>query len=91
MLPVARSVAVDEPVEKVFPTEPFVAVGQGALLNPAMVEAANGKLHPDPDQSAAPYVARIGSLRAQSALPPHEVALAYLREADAKKPELTVG
>ena len=85
VIPVARNEAMDEPIESVFPTQPFVAVGQGALLKPAMVEAANGTLHPDPDQSAAPSVARLGALRASSALPPHEVALAYLRDADAQK------
>jgi len=84
-LPVARNSPVDEPLEAVLPSKAFVAVGEGAMLNPDRIVASGGRIFPDPDQSAAPAVALIGSLRPESALPPNEVALAYLRDADAQK------
>ena len=85
-LPVPRSMAVDEPIEKVFPAEPFVAVGEGATVKPTMIQAAGGVVCPDPCQSAALAVARVGLHRLETALAPNEVALAYLRDADAQKP-----
>ena len=87
VLPVPRGEAMDEPIENVFPSQPFIAVGEGAMLDPSLIEAVGGSLSPSPDQSAAPSVARIGSLRAGTALAPNEVALAYLRDADAQKPK----
>ena len=91
VLPVARSTAMDKPIESVFPSQPFVAVGEGALLQPELVEAAGGVLSPDPDRNAAPSVAQIGLLRRGTALAPNEVALAYLRDADAQKPSFPTG
>jgi len=84
-VPSARNVAVDAPMDEVFPAEPFVAIGEGALLEPKKIEAAGGRIHEHADQSAASSVARLGLLRRKDALPPNEVALAYLRDADAKK------
>ena len=84
-LPAARNGAVDAPLDEVLPAEAFVAIGEGALLQPEDIEAAGGRVHEDAGQSAAPAVARLGLLRRADALPPNEVALAYLRDADAKK------
>ena len=46
----------------VLPNTPFVAVGEGALLDPDLIEAA-GSNHADPSRSAAMAVARLGQIR----------------------------
>lgn len=85
-IPVARNEPVDAPLDSVLPNVPFVAVGEGALLQPDLIEAMGGRLGADPARSAAPAVGRLARLRASSAMAPNAVALAYLRDADAKKP-----
>jgi len=77
--------AQDATLNDVIPKQAFVAVGEGALLEPDQLARAGGTICSDPAQSAAPFVARLGRIRIAEGLPPHEVALAYLRDADAKK------
>jgi tRNA threonylcarbamoyl adenosine modification protein YeaZ len=84
-MPRARNEAQDASLEAVIPSQAFVAVGEGALLEPDSLVRAGGTICDDPAQSAARSVARLGQARIDQGLPPHEVALAYLREADAKK------
>lgn len=85
-LPTPRNEARDAPLEDVIPSIPFVAVGEGALLAPDELVAAGGVIIDEPARCAAPSVARLGQARIHEGLPPHDVALAYLRDADAKKP-----
>ncbi len=80
---------VDQSLEDVLNSRPgssdFVAVGEGCMVDRGAIEQAGGQLVADPDQSPAWAVALLGSERLDQALPPQEVALKYLRDADAKK------
>ena len=80
----ALTEAEDAPLESVLPDAPFVAVGEGIKLGPGVIVGAGGTLAPDSDRSPAVAVARLGQARRADAVPPHAVALAYLRGADAK-------
>ena len=84
-----RSPPVDLPLQEVLEGRtgagPFVAVGEGALLDIERINAAGGQLIDEPDQSPAWAVARLGQRRIEAALRPQEVALRYLRPPDAKK------
>ena len=84
--PVARNEAVDAKLTSVFPSVPFVAVGEGALLDPDLIRSVGGRMCADPAQSAAPAVGRLARIRSGTAMAADEVALAYLRDADAQKP-----
>ena len=64
---------------------PFVAIGEGALLDSDAIRAAGGELVDGPDESPAWAVATLGQARIAAAQPPRDVALQYLRPADAKK------
>jgi tRNA threonylcarbamoyladenosine biosynthesis protein TsaB len=83
--PQPRNDAQDAPLQEVIPDQAFVAVGEGAMLDPERLILAGGVICSDPAQSAARAVARLGIARISQGLPPHEVALSYLRDADAKK------
>ncbi len=87
--PVALGVPVDAPLADVFPDGPFLATGEGALLDVPEIERVGGSVENDPGRSPAVSVARLGQIRAKEAVEPNEVALSYLREADAKKPGST--
>ena len=86
---VALSEPMDQPLAAVLGTRhasaPFVAVGEGALLDPEAIRAAGGDLVGGPDEAPAWAVAALGQTRIESAQPAREVALQYLRPADAKK------
>ena len=82
----ALSEPVDAPLNKVLPSGPFLATGEGALLDVERIESAGGVVDMEADRSPAVAVAQLGQIRAQSAIEPHQVALTYLRDADAKKP-----
>ncbi len=84
-LPIALSGPVDAPISEVLPNAPFLATGEGALLDRESIERSGGTVDVDPGRSPAMAVARIGLSRLHEAVHPNEVALAYLREADAKK------
>ena len=84
-IPRPRNAPQDAPLESVIPEQSFVAVGEGALLDPECIVGAGGVICNDPAQSAARSVARLGQVRMAEGMPPHDVALAYLRDADAKK------
>jgi tRNA threonylcarbamoyladenosine biosynthesis protein TsaB len=83
--PVALTEAVDAAIDAVLQDGPFVAVGEGALVAQETILAAGGDLIDDPGQSPAWAVALLGQARIGMAMEPHEVALEYLRDPDAKK------
>jgi tRNA threonylcarbamoyladenosine biosynthesis protein TsaB len=88
--PRAISDAVDRAMDEVLGSMPdsvetFVAVGEGVLVEQTAVEASGGGLIADAGQSPAWAVALLGQRRLSAALPAEEVALRYLRDADAKK------
>lgn len=68
----------------VWPARQFVAVGEGAVVHRAAVEAAGGVLLPFPDRCPADQVARAGLEAAVEAMDPALVALRYLRAPDAR-------
>ena len=82
--PVSRP--CDAPIDDVLPEGPFTAVGEGARIGAQRIIDAGGRVHSESDRSPAVEVARIGRQRIGEAITPSEVALAYLRDADAKKP-----
>ncbi len=83
--PVALTDAVDAPIDAVLQEGPFVAVGEGALVAEEAILTCGGALIDDPGQSPAWAVALLGLSRIDTAMEPHEVALEYLRDSDAKK------
>ena len=83
--PVALSEAVDSPLETVLQDGSFVAVGEGALVAEEEILERGGELIEDPGQSPAWAVALLGQSRIGMAMEPHQVALEYLRDSDAKK------
>jgi len=64
----------------------WVAVGEGALVWRAEVEAAGGRVVEDPTRSPAAALARLGAERIDQAIPAVAVKLRYLRAPDAKLP-----
>jgi len=87
--PVAVSGPRDAPLADVLPSTPFLATGEGALLDVERIVASGGVVDPNADRSPAMAVAHLGRIRSADAVGPNEVALAYLRDADAKKPGAT--
>ena len=83
--PVALTAAVDEGIDSVLQDGPFIAVGEGALVSAEAILASGGALIEDPGQSPAWSVALLGQARIGMAMAPHDVALEYLRDSDAKK------
>ena len=83
--PVALDLAQDALLGQVIPSGPFVAIGEGADLFQDAILAADGTIDVDATRSPAVAVARLGQFG--RAVPPNEVALTYLRDADAKKPK----
>ncbi len=81
----AKSEAVDAALETVLPDAPFVAVGEGVKLDPALIAGAGGTIAECAEHSPALAVAKLGQSRLGEAVPAQAVALAYLRDADAKK------
>ena len=81
----ALTAAVDAELMSVLPSAPFVAVGEGVKVGVALIEEAGGVVASEPDRSPAAVVARLGSERRTTAIAPQEVALSYLRDADALK------
>ena len=77
--------AADARLADVLPQVPFVATGEGVRLGPDLIEGAGGFVASEPYRSPALQVARLGRERRADATPPHEVALSYLRDADALK------
>lgn len=86
--PLPLSEPEDRALPSVVPQAPFVAVGEGVCVDEAGIQQAGGSVSPDFDRSPAVAVARLGQLRRGQAVAPNDVALAYLRDADAKKPTL---
>jgi tRNA threonylcarbamoyladenosine biosynthesis protein TsaB len=84
-LPVALDVAQDALLSQVIPGGPFVAIGEGADLYRDAILTADGAIELDAARSPAVAVARLGQFR--PAVAPNDVALTYLRDADAKKPK----
>ena len=84
--PVALGPERDVAPEAALPPAPFTAVGEGAAVFRAQVEQAGGAVVADPQRVPALEVARLGWLRREAALDAGEVALRYLREADARLP-----
>jgi len=84
--PVLIGAEVDAPLAEVLPEEPFVAVGEGAVVFAAAIAAAGGRSSPDAARCPADEVARLGALRRESALDAGAVALRYLRPPDARPP-----
>jgi tRNA threonylcarbamoyladenosine biosynthesis protein TsaB len=80
----ALAPAVDAELAAVLPPAPFQAVGEGARVFAAAIEAAGGRILPSPERSPAMQVARLG-LRLPAS-DPAAVSLQYLRAADAIVP-----
>jgi len=74
----------DALLSSMMPPSPFVAVGEGAARFVDEIRAAGGSIAADATGSAALSVARIGA--AVAAMDPAELALRYLRDADAVPP-----
>jgi len=87
--PIALSGPRDAPLADVLPSTAFMATGEGALLDVESIVTSGGIVDPQADRSPAMAVAQLGRLRSSDAVGPNEVALAYLRDADAKKPGST--
>jgi tRNA threonylcarbamoyladenosine biosynthesis protein TsaB len=85
-LPVLIGEERDAPITGVLPGEPFVAVGEGALVFADAIAAGAGQVSPDAARCPADEVARLGLLMREQALDPGEIALRYLRPPDAKVP-----
>jgi tRNA threonylcarbamoyladenosine biosynthesis protein TsaB len=83
-LPVALTDPVDAPLEQVLAGPPCVAVGEGTLVAAAQIAAWGGSCVPP--ESPAEQVGLIALERAYSAVRPADIALQYLRPADAKPP-----
>lgn len=79
----------DVPPDRAWPEPPFWAVGEGAQVYSAAIEAAGGRIVPAPDRSPAREVARLGWSRRGVASDPAEVAIRYLRAPDARLPSGT--
>ena len=77
--------SLDEVLSPSMTAAPFVAVGEGAGLDPEAIASAGGRIVQGASESPAWAVALLGQQRIHSALPAQEVALRYLRPADAKK------
>jgi tRNA A37 threonylcarbamoyladenosine modification protein TsaB len=83
--PSALCPVVDAPLVDVLPDSPFVAVGEGVVVDRELILAQGGIIAESPQQSPALEVARLGGRRVATAVEPSVVALAYLRPPDAKK------
>jgi len=82
--PTRRAPAVDGCLAEALPPGAFLAVGEGARVFAAAILAAGGQVVPQADACPAPAVARLGARL--PALDPGEIALRYLRDADAVPP-----
>ena len=81
-LPVALSAAVDAPLEEILCGPPCVVVGEGAEPAREEITAWGGRV--GCTGSPAEAVARIAANRLEDMVEPSEIALRYLRAADAK-------
>ena len=84
--PVALSPEVDLDPAEVWPEAPFLAVGEGAVVHSAAMEAAGGALVEGAEAPPVAVMTRLAAEGAAEALDPGEIALRYLRAADAKVP-----
>ena len=85
-VPVSLGPEVDQDPASVWPSPPFIAVGEGALVFSSEIAAAGGEIAEDAGQSPALALARLASRPEAEALDPGEIALRYLRPPDAKPP-----
>ena len=81
LAPVALNAPQDAPLTELFPSGRFVAVGEGVETKKAEIEAAGGVI--GPSESPAEQLGRLALTRLEMAVEPAEVALRYLRNADA--------
>jgi len=81
-LPVALSEPVDAPIQEVLPKGSFYGVGEGAEVARKEIEAAGGIVVPA--ESPAEQVGILAIQQPHAARDPAEIALQYLRDADAK-------
>ena len=85
-VPLALSPEVDLPPGQVWPDAPFDAVGEGAMVMAEAVAARGGRLVEAADRCPVLALGRLATLLAHEAVPADEIALRYLRPADAKPP-----
>lgn len=85
-VPVPLGDEVDLPPEAVWPARPFLAVGEGAVVLRAAVEAAGGTVAEGADASPVRALARLGARPEAVAVDAGEIALRYLRPPDAVPP-----
>ena len=87
--PIPLTGPVDAPLSDVLPSAPFLATGEGARIHAELIEAVGGTVDADASRSPALAVAQLGRMHREQAVEPNDVALTYLRDADAKKPVRT--
>jgi tRNA threonylcarbamoyladenosine biosynthesis protein TsaB len=83
-LPAALGPAVDAPLEAVIPDGPFIAVGEGAIVAREALESAGAVIGPSADKCPIEMIGLMGWSERSEGLDAGEVALRYLRPADAK-------
>ncbi|MBL8616705.1 MAG: tRNA (adenosine(37)-N6)-threonylcarbamoyltransferase complex dimerization subunit type 1 TsaB [Deltaproteobacteria bacterium] len=83
-LPLARGPVADLPLDALLPAGHFVAVGEGAVVAAARVEAAGGRVHPQASAPPLGALLRVGALL--PAMDPAAVELRYVRPPDAVVP-----
>ncbi len=81
LTPVALNAPQDAPLTELFPSSGFVAVGEGVETQKMEIEAAGGVV--GPSESPAEQLGRLALTRLEMAVEPAEIALRYLRNADA--------
>ncbi len=81
VLPVALGEPADAPLHTLLPVAPYVAVGEGVDVAEAEIVATGGTL--GPRTSPAEQVGILAQSRLELAVEPGEIALRYLRPADA--------
>ena len=70
----------DARLDEVLPSDPFVVVGEGALVFADALLAAGARIAADPAASPALAVARMALAPGAKALRPEEVSIRYLRD-----------
>jgi tRNA threonylcarbamoyladenosine biosynthesis protein TsaB len=85
-IPIPLNEAVDADIMSVIPSNDFVAVGEGAIVYSEAISKF-GRVVTGADRGGALALVRLASLCAVEPVEPTQVALHYIREADAIQPK----